>query len=112
MKQLDSTPLNTAKHGRSHPSRHGIEQVVTWDEGRGSGFLSGNSFQCRLSYGVCTAPGPRAIAHVKNPKHRSVIPLFGHTNHTGQTVGMASDALAAAMAFIFLGKATRVSNKE
>ena len=77
-------------------------------------FFSPVIFQCRLSYGVRTAP-PCAIAcinicaHIKNPQTLAASPLFGHIKILHTLMGMGSTALVAAAPYPC--KETRFSPK-
>ena len=76
-----------------------------WVPGAARGFSPIVSFQCRLSYGACTAP---ICAHIKNPNTDNCNIVWRHTN-TANTDRNENAALAAAVPYP--GKATWISHK-
>ena len=93
-----------------------IERSLVRVAGTAREFSPRISFQCRLSYGVSTAPRVQSHAstsvrtlQIPNTGSHS-LPLFGHTKILQTLIGMGSAALAAALPY--LGKATRISRKE
>ena len=61
-------------------------------------------FQCRLSYGICTAPvcsymHQHLCAHLKS-QMLATIPLFGHTKILHTLIGMGSAALVMAVPYL------------
>ena len=85
--------------------KSGAMLTWVWVPGAARGFSPRVSFQCRLSYGACTAP---ICAHVNNPNSDSCNIVWRHTN-TANTDGNENAALAAAVPYP--GKATWISHK-